>query len=126
MPLSSKKKIIERCRELRRRSTKAEDLLWQRLRNRKLDGMKFNRQFPLIYTSTLEKHYFFVADFYCHQQGLVLEVDGAIHEFQKEYDEGRDTVIMELGLKVLRFTNEQVESDMNEVISTIRQVVRKE
>ncbi len=86
--------------------------------------MKFNRQHPIIHLSYDKKYYFFIADFYCQQEKLVVEVDGKIHEFQREYDEGRDTIMKELGLKVLRVTNEQVSSDINGVIKLIRESVR--
>ncbi len=98
--------------------------MWQRLRNRKLDGLKFNRQHPLIYSSTIDQHYFFIADFYCHQQNLVVEVDGSVHGHQRDYDTERDSVINGLGLKVLRFTNDQVERDMNTVLNMIRESIK--
>jgi len=125
MPLSSKKDIIERCRQLRRDSTESEDNLWQFLRNRNVDRMKFNRQHPIIHFSLDKKYYFFIADFYCHQEKLVIEVDGRIHESQREYDEGRNTIMKELGLKILRVTNDQVEKEMEKVIQLIREVVKK-
>lgn len=64
-------RTFENARLLRKVSTEAEDLLWQELRNRKLMGLKFRRQHPL-------KN--FVADFYCAEKNLVIEVDGNVHQ----------------------------------------------
>lgn len=78
----------------------------------------------MIYSSTIDQHHFFIADFYCHQESLVLELDGHVHYHQKEYDTERDSVINGLGLKVLRVTNDQVEKDMNSVLNLIREFIR--
>lgn len=84
-------KLYEYGRELRQVSTEAEELLWQNLRNRKLNGLKFRRQHPL------DK---FLADFYCHEKKLAIEVDGAVHDANdaKEYDKGRTFELKELEL----------------------------
>lgn len=119
MPLSSKKRIVELCRELRRNNTKAEDLLWQSVRNRKLSGFKFNRQHPLVYQSINGSHFFFIADFYCHEKQLVVELDGSAHNGREEYDANRDLVLRGLGISTLRFSNEQVETDLKKVLSEI-------
>ncbi|MFC2176019.1 endonuclease domain-containing protein [Bacteroidota bacterium] len=123
MPVLSKKKVVELCRELRRNSTGSENILWANLRNRRLSGKKFNRQFPIIYQSTIDLHYFFVADFYCHEKKLVIEVDGKIHEYQKDYDEGRTAIIEQLGIRVIRFTNEELSEDISRVLAAIRKTV---
>ena len=80
--LGSNGKIFSNAMELRRTMTEAEIILWNELRNKKLNGYKFRRQHPI-------KNY--VADFYCHEARLVVEVDGEIHkdESTKEYDEKR-------------------------------------
>ncbi len=85
--------------------------------------MKFNRQYPITHTSQIAKHFFFVADFYCHQKSLVIELDGKIHENQQEYDEARDVIMMDLGLKVIRFTNDQIDKDIDVVLKTIEELV---
>ena len=88
------KKIVDICRELRKNQTDAEAVLWKHLRNRKLDGYKFLRQHPIIHQQfNNEFPLFFVADFYCAEQKLVVELDGKIHDFQKDYDENRDYTI---------------------------------
>ena len=101
----SKKRIIELARELRKNSTAAEKLLWEKLRNRQLNGVKFYRQHPLIYEEDRGHLHFFIADFYCAEHRLVIELDGKIHEYQRNYDRERDLIIERLGLKVVRFKN---------------------
>lgn len=96
--------IKEVLRHLRKNQTPNENILWQVLRNRKLGGKKFVRQFPIIFEYQGRKR-FFVADFYCHEAKLVIELDGIIHEKQVAYDENRTFIINQLGIKVLRIKN---------------------
>ena len=119
MPLSSKKRIVELCRELRKNCTKTEDLLWQYVRNRKLAGLKFNRQHPLVYQTINGNHFFFIADFYCHEKQLVVELDGSAHNGREEYDANRDLVLQGLGISTLRFSNNRVETDLKTVLYEI-------
>ncbi len=111
--------LIKRTiRELRRRQTESESILWQELRNRKLLGKKFLRQHPII-VDWKGKSRFFVADFYCHEDRLVIEIDGEIHNRQKDYDEARECVLKSMGLKILRFRNDLVTKNLNAVIEMI-------
>ena len=82
-----------------------------------IDGFTFRRQHPI------DK---FIADFYCHKAKLVIEVDGDIHEYQKEYDIGRTDEMKQFGLKVIRFTNEDVEYDIESVIERIKFEINSE
>ncbi len=66
---------------MRKNPTKTEEIVWELLKNRAFNGYKFRRQHPF---ST------YIADFYCHEKQLVLEIDGKIHQNQKEYDQNRD------------------------------------
>lgn len=116
---SRKKSITQLCRELRQRETPSEKLLWKYLRNRQLDGVKFYRQKPLIYEESFNKKYFYIADFYSHEKNLVIELDGPIHEYQKDYDHERDLVIRGLCLHVLRIENEEL-LDLDNVLNQIR------
>jgi leucyl-tRNA synthetase len=111
--------IIQLARELRRNQTPEEKLLWANLRNRKFHGKKFLRQHPLIYGTYKNNPRFFVADFYCAEAKLVIELDGKIHDFQKDYDEQRDLIIKEMGIKVLRIKNEEM-SNVEEVLRKIK------
>ena len=96
---------------MRREPTRAEDKLWQELRGGKLDGLRFRRQHPLGR---------FIADFYCVKAGLIIEVDGGVHEGQQDADTERDDCLQAMGLTVLRFTNVAVLSKMPEVLDRIR------
>ena len=100
------------ARQLRKEQTRAEALLWQLLRNRQMMGFKFRRQ-----------HQFgdYVADFYCHEAQLVVECDGAVHEGNErwQHDQARDAYLTEHGLRVLRFTNEQVLEDTEIILKEI-------
>jgi very-short-patch-repair endonuclease len=122
MPL--RKFIVDLCRQLRRNQTSAEQQLWGKLRNRKLAGLRFLRQHPIFFGGTEDRPEFFIADFYCAEKKLVIEVDGAIHELQnqKNYDRGRDDTMKELGLQVLGIQNEELVSTES-VLVKIRDAV---
>jgi len=109
---AAKPDIYKKAKELRKSMTVAEELLWNRLKNNKLGGLKFRRQHPLD---------IFIADFYCHQRKLIIEIDGGIHEGaeQKEYDEGRTYSLEVKGFKILRFRNEEVINNIENVLLKI-------
>jgi leucyl-tRNA synthetase len=98
--------ITKRARRLRNNSTPAEKDLWQELRKQQL-GRVFRRQYPIRFYFNNRKHYF-IADFFCKKTSLVIELDGKIHENQKEYDQARDYIIKKLGYKIIRFSNEDI------------------
>ena len=123
--MSDKPTPVSRARELRRNLTGAEGLLWQNLRNRKLLNLKFNRQHPIIYQIDKNEPKYFVADFYCHEIKLVIEVDGKIHDFQKEDDERREDILKAMELNILRIKNEEVEN-IPEVLKKIREYIFKQ
>jgi len=106
--MTYRRSITKLARELRKQQTPAEKILWAELRNRKLCGVKFFRQHPLIYEEDRGKIHFFIPDFYSAEQKLVIELDGKIHEYQKYYDQERDLIIKKMGLTVIRFKNEEV------------------
>jgi very-short-patch-repair endonuclease len=95
------KKIFLRAIELRNNMTPAENLLWKVLKNKEIFKVRFKRQHPVS---------IFVVDFYCHKYKLAIEVDGDIHLRQEvmERDDGRTHDIEKLGIKILRFTNQDV------------------
>ncbi len=95
-------------RDLRKRQTVAEQTLWRELRQRELLGKKFLRQHPIFFDYQ-GRDAFFIADFYCHEHRLVIEIDGKSHEYQKEYDEFRTHIINAKGIRVVRFKNEEIE-----------------
>ena len=107
------KEKLQRAKELRRDMTPAEKILWQELRANKL-GLHFRRQ------QIIEG---FIVDFYCHKAGLVVEVDGDIHDLQREEDARREKVLFELGLRVIRFRNDEVARDLSGVVKRIKQFI---
>lgn len=104
--------LSELARELRKKQTSAESLMWELLRNRRLLGFKFRRQ-----------HQFgdYVADFYCRDARLVIACDGSVHEPNEQWhrDQNRDAYMIAQGLRVLRFTNQQVLNDTENVLREI-------
>ena len=104
---------LERAKELRREMTPAEKLLWQEIRANKF-GVRFRRQ------QVIQG---FIVDFYCHQTGLVVEVDGDIHDLQKEEDERREKVLSALGLRVVRFRNDEVLKNLSAVVNKTKPVL---
>ncbi len=107
------KEKLQRAKELRRDMTPAEKILWQELRANKL-GVHFRRQQVIAG---------FIVDFYCHKAALVIEVDGDIHDLQQEEDARREKVLREMGLRIVRFRNEEVLEDLFAVVAKIRGVV---
>jgi len=101
-------------------STEAERILWEAIRNKKLEGKKFYRQYPFFHDIT-GKETFFVGDFYCHDGKLIVELDGKYHQYRLKEDKDRTTILNYLGLRVIRFRNEEVINDLNMVIRKIRQ-----
>ena len=110
------------CRELRKNSTSAEKKLWEYLRNRKLCNKKFYRQYPIFYDLT-GKESFFIADFYCSEIKLIIELDGVIHKYKLRKDKERSKILKFLGIAVLRFNNIEIEYNINEVIKKIEDYI---
>jgi very-short-patch-repair endonuclease len=107
---NAKPVIFQRAVALRNNMTNAEQILWKRLRKIQL-GVRFKAQHPI------ER---FIADFYCHHSKLVVELDGEIHDRQKEYDEGREAELEKYGLRIIRFKNSEVIDDIEGVIDKIK------
>ena len=107
--------IFERARLLRNQMTNSELLVWEILKGNKILGYRFRRQHPMD---------MFIADFYCHPLKLVIEIDGGIHrlEEQHDYDIGREEELEQFGIKVIRFTNKEVEDN----IEAVRNKITKE
>lgn len=114
--------IKQVCRNLRINSTPAEKLFWETVRNRQIKGYKFNRQYPIVFEIDNNRR-FFVADFYCHQLQFVIEIDGGIHETQKDYDELRTKIISHLGMQVFRFSNAEVLNETDLVVEKLEKII---
>ncbi|MCX6269553.1 MAG: endonuclease domain-containing protein [Bacteroidetes bacterium] len=109
--------ILKMARENRKNLTPAERKLWEFLRKKKIIGMKFRRQHPVSR---------FIADFYCHQAKLIVEVDGGYHNDpeQVKYDKGRQNELENIGLMTIRFRNDEIEMDIQGVIERIKSVLQ--
>ena len=107
------KEKLHRARELRRDMTPAENILWQELRANKL-GIHFRRQQVIAG---------FIVDFYCHKSALVVEVDGDIHDLRKDDDARRENVLREMGLRIVRFKNDEVLKRLPLVLQKINELL---
>ena len=110
--------IKQVVRQLRKNQTVPEKILWDRLRNRQICGKKFVRQYPIIF-NYFGNQRFLIADFYCHQVKLVIEIDGSIHQMRKEYDNIREKAIKALGINILRFSNTEILENVLDVLKKI-------
>jgi very-short-patch-repair endonuclease len=102
--------VIALDREHRMQLTESEKILWFYLKNRKLNGFRFRCQHPV---------YRYILDFYCHEVQLAIEVDGRIHNQQKEYDEYRDAFLKNIGITTIRFDAEDVVNNTSQVVNEI-------
>jgi very-short-patch-repair endonuclease len=107
-------KLKPLARQKRRDPTPAEDVLWERLRNRQLAGLKFRRQ------HSIDR---FIVDFYCADAQIIIEVDGPVHEYTPDEDAIRQEFLESLGYRVLRFTNDDVLQNLNAVIQVIADIL---
>ncbi len=108
-------KLKPLARQMRKNPTPPEETLWQGLRKKQL-GVKFRRQ------HAIER---FIVDFYCAEAGLVVEVDGPIHQYTLEEDTIRQQFLESQSLRVLRFTNDQILNDLEKVLAIISEALEK-
>ena len=85
--------------------------------------MKFLRQHPICVQSVLRRNLYYIPDFYCAEAKLVIEADGPVHLFKKDYDKNRDEVMLALGLHIIRFKNEIILSDIDHVLNSIKKIL---
>ncbi|HEY9826073.1 MAG TPA: type ISP restriction/modification enzyme, partial [Stenomitos sp.] len=102
--------LLQRARALRQQQTPAEKILWECLRANRLNNAKFRRQHNIGP---------YIADFYCSAAKLVIELDGEIHQTQKDRDGDRNTWMQANGLTVLRFQNADITENLEQVLTTI-------
>jgi very-short-patch-repair endonuclease len=109
--------FLKKAKMLRENMTEAEQRLWEYLKGKKVMGLRFRPQHPID---------IFIADFYCHPLKLVVEVDGGIHKLKDraEYDIGREAELKGWGIKVVRFTNEEIERDLDLVRDEIIEICK--
>ena len=110
-------KLRERARFLRKNSTPGEIRLWQKIRRKAL-GVQFHRQVPIDN---------YIVDFFCHELGLVIEIDGFSHQFseQYQYDLNRQSCLIDFGLKIVRFSEKEVMQNIDEVIDVLVTIVEQ-
>jgi crossover junction endodeoxyribonuclease RuvC/BirA family biotin operon repressor/biotin-[acetyl-CoA-carboxylase] ligase len=115
--MQEKRSIITNAKLLRKESTKAEQMLWQKLRNKSM-GIRFRRQHPFD---------MFIIDFYAPSVKLAIELDGSPHTIgaNKEYDETRTDYLECRYIHVLRFWNSEIEKDIEGVLSKIREKIQE-
>jgi very-short-patch-repair endonuclease len=103
--------LISLSRNLRKRQTDVENLIWRHLRRKQLEGLKFRRQHPIGK---------YIVDFVCLERQLILEVDGGQHAIEQEKDNKRDDWLRAEGYQILRFWNNEVLENLPSVLETIR------
>ena len=116
MCFGAKHDVMELAKSLRNTLTYLERLLREKLKGKQICGLRFRRQHPIS---------FFIVDFYCHEARLVIEVDGEIHVDKIDYDDGRSAEMEKFGIKVIRFTNLEVENIIEKVIKRIEAIVNE-
>ena len=99
------------ARKLRRQETRPEDILWELVRGRRIDGLQFRRQAPVLA---------YTADFLCFERKLIVEIDGRQHLADRDYDAVRTAEIESHGFVLIRFSNEEVLTDRDAVVARIR------
>lgn len=102
------------ARQLRKNSTLPEVLLWQNIKQRAY-GVQFHRQVPMLN---------YIVDFYCHEIGLAIEIDGKSHDHSFLYDSKRQGELEVYGVKFLRFSNEEIKKNMFSVLRVIEETVK--
>ena len=112
--LGASHNIKLKARELRKKMTSQEKILWNKLRKKQINGMHFRRQHP---------YGIYILDFYCFEANIVIEVDGKIHLGKYNYDKERTIFLKSSGLKVIRFKNEDIDRRIGWVVEEIQKTL---
>ncbi|MDW2958896.1 MAG: endonuclease domain-containing protein [Alphaproteobacteria bacterium] len=115
MKLPKNKSLQANARNLRKNSTLAEVLLWNLIKNKRVNGLDFDRQ-KIIGN--------YIVDFYCAKLNLVIEIDGNSHDNKYIYDKKRDTYLESLGLHVIHFDDHDVKLNIDKVIFSIEEYIK--
>ena len=121
MNLNQKELAKHLARALRKNQTGTEKMFWEIVRNRRFNNLKFNRQ-HIIYYEYFGELRFFIADFFCHEANLVIEIDGKIHLKQNDYDKAREEIIETMDLKIIRFINDAVKNNLENVKNELLEI----
>jgi very-short-patch-repair endonuclease len=118
MYFNASRELIVSAKRLRINMTPCEKLLWKKRRMEQVMGFRFRRQHPV---------WIYIPDFYCIELMLIIEVDGGIHKFHglPEKDANRTAELNRLGIKVIRFTNEEIKNDVDKVVERIKLEILK-
>ena len=111
-------------RELRSNPTDADKTLWTALKNRQFLNLKFLRQHPIYYQYNNKKS-FFIADFYCHEIKMVVELDGRIHVKHKDHDQIRTEILDFKDIQVVRYKNEEITKDIAVALERLKIIITK-
>ena len=111
--LSYSPKLKELARKLRKNSTLAEVILWQNIKG-KVFEYEFHRQVPIND---------FIVDFFCHELQLAIEIDGNTHDYNFENDERRRKILESLGIKIIRFSDNDVKRNLNDVLRALELMI---
>lgn len=117
MHCGASKTIFQYAESLRNSITEAEQIVWEKVCKNQL-GVRIRRQHPI---------YKYIADYYCHELKLIIEIDGDIHLLKEnhEYDINRDATLSEFGIQIIRFTNDQVINNIENVIEEIKKKIEE-
>lgn len=115
MHYGAPKEIFQIAERLRRDMTETEKLIWEKVSKNQL-GVRIRRQHPI---------WKFIADFYCHELKLVIEIDGKIHvqPENKAYDISRDIILRDFKIEIIRFTNDEVINNTDRVVQEIKRTI---
>ena len=118
MYFGAKPDLFKLALDMRKNPTEAEKVLWKHLKKFRKEGFIFRRQHPID---------IFIADFYCHKLRLIIEVDGEIHfnSVAQDHDDGRTGELERFGIRVIRFTNEQILKNQGLVINQIKNSINE-
>lgn len=118
--MTIKQSAMQVSRDFRKQQTTSEKVFWNKVRNKQIDGYKFLRQHPIFYQWD-QREKFFIADFYCKELKLIVEIDGGIHVQQKDYDRIRSEILLvQKDLRVIRFGNKDVLNNIHIVLAKLR------
>lgn len=106
---------LEKARNLRKLQTPAEKKFWEKVRGKRFYNLKFNRQYMIEYAQIMGNKLYYIADFHNFEHKVIVEIDGGIHLTQEDYDKERQNNIEALGYCVIRFTNDEVLNQWDEV-----------